>query len=127
MVRDHYARLGFTVMDTDAAGGNRNMLDLASFTPAETFIHVVEGLSRWQPKPRSNRDLTEIFHDVFMRDDIELTPDLTAKRRQGWDSFKQIEIIMACEEKWGIKFNTRELDALRCVGDLAAMVGKKSG
>ncbi|PPQ27034.1 HAD-IIIC family phosphatase [Rhodopila globiformis] len=43
MVKDHYARLGFTVMETDPAGGNRNILDLASFTPAETFIHVVEG------------------------------------------------------------------------------------
>src|SRR5258708_2393957 len=72
-------------------------------------------------------DLAEIFHDVFMRDDIKLSPGLTAKGVQGWDSFKQIEIIMACEEKWGIKFNTRELDALRSVGDLATMVGKKVG
>ncbi|MEA2727856.1 MAG: hypothetical protein QOF70_2331 [Acetobacteraceae bacterium] len=43
MVKEHYARLGFTVMETDAAGGNRNILDLAAFTPADTFIHVVEG------------------------------------------------------------------------------------
>lgn len=43
MVRDHYARLGFGVMETTEAGGNRNLLDLATFTPAETFIHVVEG------------------------------------------------------------------------------------
>ncbi len=43
MVKEHYARLGFTVMESDAAGGNRNILDLAGFTPAETFIHVVEG------------------------------------------------------------------------------------
>jgi len=43
MVKDHYARLGFTVMETDPAGGNRNILDLASFIPADTFIHVVEG------------------------------------------------------------------------------------
>ena len=70
--------------------------------------------------------LTEIFHDVFMRDDLVLTPDLTARQVQGWDSFKQIEIIMASEEKWGIKFNTRELDALRCVGDLAKMVTSKT-
>lgn len=70
--------------------------------------------------------LTEIFHDVFMRDDIKLTPELTAKQVQGWDSFKQIEIIMACEEKWGIKFNTRELDSLLCVGDLAKMVSTKA-
>ena len=70
--------------------------------------------------------LTEIFHDVFMRDDLVLTPELTAKQVQGWDSFKQIEIIMASEEKWGIKFNTRELDSLRCVGDLAKMVATKT-
>jgi acyl carrier protein len=70
--------------------------------------------------------LSEIFADVFMRDDIKLSPELTAKQVQGWDSFKQIEIIMASEEKWGIKFNTRELDSLRCVGDLATMIGSKA-
>jgi FkbH-like protein len=43
MVKDHYAKLGFTVMETSPDGGNRNILDLAGFTPADTFIHVVEG------------------------------------------------------------------------------------
>lgn len=43
MVKDHYARLGFTVMEQGADGGSRAVLDLASFVPAETFIHVVEG------------------------------------------------------------------------------------
>jgi FkbH-like protein len=43
MVKDHYAKLGFTVMDRDEAGGNRNIIDLASFKPTETFIHVIEG------------------------------------------------------------------------------------
>jgi acyl carrier protein len=71
--------------------------------------------------------LSEIFADVFMRDDISLSPELTAKNVEGWDSFKQIEIIMASEEKWRIRFNTRELDALRCVGDLARMIGRKLG
>ena len=70
--------------------------------------------------------LTEIFHDVFLRQDIVLTPELTARQVQGWDSFKQIEIIMASEEKWGIKFNTRELDSLRSVGDLVKLVGAKT-
>jgi acyl carrier protein len=73
------------------------------------------------------RDLTEIFADVFMRDDIVLSPALTARDVKGWDSFKQIEIIMASEEKWAIKFNTRELDALRTVGDLAKMIETKAG
>ena len=71
--------------------------------------------------------LTEIFRDVFLRDDLQLQPDLTAKDVPGWDSFKQIDIILAVEEKYGIKFNTRELDSLQNVGDLARVIAAKTG
>jgi acyl carrier protein len=69
--------------------------------------------------------LTEIFHDVFLRDDIVLSPGLSADDVEGWDSFKQIEIIMATEERFGVKFRTKELDTLSNVGDLARLVGEK--
>jgi acyl carrier protein len=69
--------------------------------------------------------LTEIFHDVFMRDDLVLRPELSAKDVQGWDSFKQIEIIMATEERFGMKFTTRELDSLQNVADLVRAVVAK--
>jgi acyl carrier protein len=68
--------------------------------------------------------LSEIFAEVFGRE-IVLTPALTAKDVPGWDSFKQIEIIMATEERWGMRFSTRDLDGLRCVGDLIAVVAAK--
>ncbi|MSP02595.1 MAG: acyl carrier protein [Acetobacteraceae bacterium] len=70
--------------------------------------------------------LTTIFNDVFLRDDMILTAELSAKDVQGWDSFKQIEIIMASEEHWKIRFTTRELDALRCVGDLVRTIASKT-
>jgi len=66
-----------------------------------------------------------IFHDVFMRDDIKLTPTMTAKDVEGWDSFKQIEIILAVEGRYHIKFNTRELDSLLSVGDLVRVIASK--
>ncbi len=68
--------------------------------------------------------LTEIFRDVFLRE-IALRPDLTARDVPGWDSFKQIEIIVALEERYGIKFRTKELDALNNVGDLARVLSEK--
>jgi FkbH-like protein len=43
MVKDHYARLGFTVTKTTEAGNSRAILDLAAFQPRKTFIHVTEG------------------------------------------------------------------------------------
>lgn len=70
--------------------------------------------------------LTEIFEDVFDGREIPLSPTLTAKQVQGWDSFKQIEIVLACEERWKIKFSTRELDSLQSVGDLAGLIVTKT-
>ena len=64
--------------------------------------------------------LTEIFQDVFQRDDITLSEGLTAQ------DVEQIEIVMATEEKWGIKFNTRDLDSLHCVGDLVNLIAAKT-
>jgi len=43
MVRDHYERLGFSVSERRADGGNVALLDLDVFEPPETFIHVSEG------------------------------------------------------------------------------------
>jgi FkbH-like protein len=42
MVRDHYARLGFEMVE-DSEAGSRAVLDLTSYGPAETFIVVREG------------------------------------------------------------------------------------
>ena len=77
-------------------------------------------------EPEIYAALTEIFYDVFMRDDLVLTPTLTAKDVPGWDSFKQIEIVIATEEKFAMKFHTRELDRLQNVGDLVAVVVAKT-
>jgi acyl carrier protein len=70
--------------------------------------------------------LTEIFNDVFMRDDMELAPALSAQDVPGWDSFKQIEIMVSVEERFNIKLNTREIDNLKNVGDLAEIIAKKT-
>ena len=70
--------------------------------------------------------LTDTFHDVFMRDDIVLKPELSAKDLEGWDSFKQIEIVLATEERFGTKFSTREVDSLQSVGDLVRLVSAKT-
>lgn len=72
-------------------------------------------------------NLGEIFRDVFLSDDIELRPELSAKDVPGWDSFKQIDIILAVEEKYRIKLNTRELDSLQNVGDLVRVIAAKTG
>jgi FkbH-like protein len=43
MVKDHYAKLGFSVVSTDPSGSSRAVLQLQDFTAVPTFIDVQEG------------------------------------------------------------------------------------
>ncbi len=71
------------------------------------------------------KSLTEIFQDVFLRDDLVVTPELSAKDVDGWNSFKMIEIIMATEERLNVELSIQEVDGLKCVGDLANVLLSK--
>lgn len=70
--------------------------------------------------------LAELFRDIFQDDTIQLSEAMTAADVQGWDSFKQIEIILAAESRWRVRFSPRELDGMRCVGDLARAIVSKT-
>jgi acyl carrier protein len=61
-----------------------------------------------------------------MREDIELKHPLTAKDAPGWDSFKQIEIIIAAAERFAVKMSMRDLDGLNCVGHLVRVIANKA-
>ena len=69
--------------------------------------------------------LTEIFHDLFDDDTLLLTPGLTAADVPEWDSFNHINLIVAVEASFAIKFQTAELESLQAVGHLADLVEKK--
>ena len=70
--------------------------------------------------------LTTVFRDAFDSDDMQLTPELTAQNVPGWDSFKQIEIILAVERKFAIKFISRDIDTMACVGDLVNVIAARA-
>ena len=70
--------------------------------------------------------LTGVFHDLFLRDDIILSAATSAADVEGWDSFKQIEIILATQEAFDIKLTTKEMDHLTSVGDLVALIAAKT-
>lgn len=69
--------------------------------------------------------LTRIFAQVLGNEDIILKPETTADDVEGWDSFNHINIIVAVEMEFGIKFNASELEALRNVGDFVALIEKR--
>jgi acyl carrier protein len=67
----------------------------------------------------------EILADVLDLPDLAVTEQTTAEDVEGWDSFNHINIVVAIESKFGIKFHTAEVEELRNVGDLVELVEKK--
>jgi acyl carrier protein len=66
--------------------------------------------------------LTEVFHDVFDDDSIDVTPGLSAKDVDGWDSLTHIRLILTVEKTFQVKFSTSEIGKLENVADLVALI-----
>lgn len=69
--------------------------------------------------------LTEILGAVLDNNSITLSQDTTADDVPGWDSMNHIFIVVEIERRFGIKFDTSEMEELRTVGELVHLIGNK--
>ncbi len=69
--------------------------------------------------------LQVVFRDIFDDDSIVLREDMTAADVANWDSLNHIDLIVAIEREFKVKFTTAEVTMLKNVGQLAALVDKK--
>jgi acyl carrier protein len=70
--------------------------------------------------------LKGIFEDVFDEDSIEVTPELSAKDVDGWDSLNHIRLILTIQKAFKIKFSTSEIGKLANVGELVALINARA-
>ncbi len=69
--------------------------------------------------------LTGIFREIFDDPSLVLQDAMTAADVESWDSLNHIDLIVAIEKKFKVKFTTREVTSLKTVGDLAELIQKK--
>lgn len=67
----------------------------------------------------------EIFRDELELDELELTDETTADDVEEWDSLSHIQLVVALEKDFGIKFSSREILSWDNVGDLVDCIQKK--
>jgi acyl carrier protein len=72
-------------------------------------------------------ELTDLFQELFGDDDIVVGPETTAQDIDGWDSFNHLNVIAGVEQRFGIKMQTKEIEGLTNVGDIAKLVIAKRG
>lgn len=73
-------------------------------------------------RDRILEQVSQIVAETVGLDALALTPAMTAADVDGWDSLANVQIIVAIEKRFGIRFRTGEIAAIRNVGELVARI-----
>lgn len=79
----------------------------------------------WRYEVTTMEDLNDVFRMVFDDDTIQITPEMTANDLDGWDSLSHVNLIVAVEVRFSIRFTRKELLTLKKIDDLYNAVAAK--
>ena len=69
--------------------------------------------------------LNEVFQDVFDDEKITVCDSTTADDIEDWDSLEHINLIVAVEKQFNIKFNMGEVNKFKNVGEMVDVIMEK--
>ena len=70
--------------------------------------------------------LKEVFFDVFDDDEIAISRETTAADVEDWDSLMHVNLVLATERAFDVRFSSAEVAQLIDVGELIDMIDAKS-
>jgi acyl carrier protein len=68
-----------------------------------------------------------IFKDVLDNDEVVISADTTANDVDEWDSLTHIQLIVAIEKHFKIRFSSGEIQGFKNVGEMCAAIKNKLG
>jgi acyl carrier protein len=69
--------------------------------------------------------LTGVMRSVFDAPGLVLGDSTTASDVEGWDSLSHVELIVAVEKAFSVRFTTKEVKALTNVGDFIRLIERR--
>lgn len=66
--------------------------------------------------------LNEVFRDVFDEEEITVNDATTANDIEDWDSLEHINLVVAVEKKFNIKFSMGEVNKFKNVGEMVDII-----
>jgi acyl carrier protein len=69
--------------------------------------------------------LNLIFRDVLDDESISLTMETSAEDVPEWDSLNHIQLVVAIEKEYKIKFTSSEIQNWRNVGEICSAINNK--
>lgn len=64
------------------------------------------------------KEINDIFIDVLDEDEIVLTKDTIADDLEDWDSLTHVQLVVAIEKYFKMKFTSSEIRNFRNVGEM---------
>lgn len=77
-------------------------------------------------QPDTIATISELLANIIDEDELKLAPSTTAEDVEDWDSLAHVNLILALESRFSIKFSTGEIGASENVGQLAELVMSKA-
>jgi len=73
------------------------------------------------------KQVNEIFKDVLDEDDIVINESTTADDVEEWDSLTHIQLVVAIEKHFKIRFKSDEINNFKNVGEMCDSILLKVG
>ena len=69
--------------------------------------------------------VNEVFKDVLDNDNIKLERATSAKDVEEWDSLTHIQLIVAIEKKFKVRFKSSEINSWQNVGEMCDAIDQR--
>jgi acyl carrier protein len=71
------------------------------------------------------KQVNDIFIDVLDNDDVVLSRETTAKDVDDWDSLTHIQLVVAIEKHFNLRFTSADIMAWKNVGEMCDSISMR--